>query len=496
MFVIGGVVVLLLVLLVGGGVAAWLVMKPSASSGPGGESAVLASDQPGVFAGDGRPNSPAATALRYRWKDGPHIYHMRPEVDHSDHLEIHEGNVTLNVTPRANRPAVGADRQGTGTGFTINSNGYIVTCAHCVNGAKKIDATIGGKTYPAQVIGISQTADVAVIRIAAQGLPTLALANSDAAEVGQDVWALGFPLSDMLGNNLKATRGTLSGLNNKGGRKLLQVDAAVNPGNSGGPLVTETGLVLGVTSSKLAGGDVSNVGFATPANEAKKLLTSKNVAFSTDGWNNKLDGPTLVKRVSAATVFLQVVLGPESEELGHVVSFQGFLPKFQQGKPGSNFMPGFPGLQSAFNGKLEMDASGQVLHSSGGHQLPCLLGDVAQFLIDPLPDDDRASWEVSATWTIEEVSGGGQDQPFGPFGMPGMPRMPGVPRMPGARGCPACPGCRVDRVGRSALGSAPVALAAAAAKTANQRRAPVRTRPSIPGSAELATRCGFKSAMR
>src|SRR5262249_38491968 len=154
--------------------------------------------------------APDLQPLRYQWKGSPHIYHISAEVDHGDYLEVHEGNCTLYVNPGMVRgPGAGEERKGSATGFVVNPNGWLITCAHVAADAREIKATIAGKVYPAQVVAVNQAADVAIIRVQAQNLPSLALGNSDQAEVGQDVWALGYPLSDLLGNNLKVTRGTL-----------------------------------------------------------------------------------------------------------------------------------------------------------------------------------------------------------------------------------------------------------------------------------------------
>jgi S1-C subfamily serine protease len=373
--------------------------------------------------------------LRYGWKGAPHIYNVRVEIDKSEFTEVHQGNFVVQVANGAPRnPAIRApERKGNGTGFVVNANGWLVTCAHVVTDASKVEVSIGGRTYPAQVVAKNASLDLAVLRIDTQNLPTLSLGDSDRAEVGQDVWALGFPLSDVLGQNLKATRGTLSGVNQKGGRKELQVDASINPGNSGGPLVTETGLVLGVTSAKLTGNVVSNVGFATPSSEAKRWLQSQSVPFSTDGWTAKLDGPTLVKRVSAATALVMVTLRADAGGDSTVLTCNGALQKSQVPKPGVNKIPPFPEFPRVASSRVELDPLGHIKDAKGGIQMPLMLGDVVQFLIDPLPDDDRANWDVTSPCSITEGSGGFQSRPFGPPGMmgPGMPGRIGPPGMPG-----------------------------------------------------------------
>ena len=101
--------------------------------------------------------------------------------------------------PAGKRPsALAVDAQAGGTGFVISANGWLLTCNHVVADAKKVDVILGGKTYIGNVTSQNAAADLAVVRINAQDLPTLSLADSDTAQVGQDVWALGYPLTESL----------------------------------------------------------------------------------------------------------------------------------------------------------------------------------------------------------------------------------------------------------------------------------------------------------
>jgi S1-C subfamily serine protease len=452
--IVGGAVALLL-LIVGGGVGAWIFLSKRSSTAAASATAASPSTPNSVPTGAGSANSggngpapfgggnvaPAGNemALRYQWKGGPHIYHVKVEVDHSEYVEVHESNFVIQVGSAGARPAAPAvDHKAGGTGFVINANGWLLTCNHVVADAKKIDVILGGKTYAGQVTARNAAADLAVVRVNAQDLPTLSFGDSDAAEVGQDVWALGYPLSDVLGNNLKATRGTLSGVNTRGGAKVLQIDASVNPGNSGGPMVGDTGLVLGVTKAKLAGEAISNVGFATPSNETKRWLTAQNVPFTTGGWTTKLDGPPLVKRVSPATAQIIVTLDAGAATGGTtVLSCRGALPKVKVPKTGSNMRPELPGMPKFASSRVVVDALGEIQDATNGIQMPCLLGDVVSFLVDALPGDERQAWDSANKFTIEEVTGGGSE--FGPFGPRGMPRMPGMPSPGGMPGMPSMP---------------------------------------------------------
>jgi putative serine protease PepD len=179
----------------------------------------------------------------------------------------------------------GSSGSGTGSGFFLDSNGYILTNNHVVEAA----ATSGtitvelsnGKKYGAQLMGRDNSYDLAVLKIDVTSAPTLQLGNSDLVQVGDSVIAIGSPL----GLSGTVTSGIISSKNravttgNGNGESsfinALQTDAAINPGNSGGPLVDSTGAVIGVNSAIATLGSSSQsgsigLGFAIPINQAKK----------------------------------------------------------------------------------------------------------------------------------------------------------------------------------------------------------------------------------
>ena len=179
----------------------------------------------------------------------------------------------------------GSSSSGTGSGFFLDSNGYILTNNHVVEAA----ATRGtitvelsnGKKYGAKLMGRDNSYDLAVLKIEVTSAPTLQLGNSDLAQVGDSVIAIGSPL----GLSGTVTSGIISSKNravttgNGSGESsfinALQTDAAINPGNSGGPLVDSTGAVIGVNSAIATLGSSSQtgsigLGFAIPINQAKK----------------------------------------------------------------------------------------------------------------------------------------------------------------------------------------------------------------------------------
>src|SRR5215472_770335 len=164
-----------------------------------------------------------------------------------------------------------ADRAiGTGSGFIASADGKVVTNNHVVRDAHSAYVKLSnGAFFKADgLITSDAQADVAVLKVAGSNLPALTLSDSDKAVVGQPVVAIGSPL----GFENSVSNGIISGLREDSGRKWIQTTAAASPGNSGGPLLSLTGEVVGIVTWKKVGGE--NLNFAVPANVVKSLLAS------------------------------------------------------------------------------------------------------------------------------------------------------------------------------------------------------------------------------
>ena len=166
---------------------------------------------------------------------------------------------------------------GAGSGVIISSDGYILTCAHVVDGASSITVTIDDKDYTATLVGEDTTSDVAVIKIDATGLTPATVGDSDSLKVGQSVMAVGNPLGELGGT---VTGGMISALNRSvtiqgtsstNTMSLIQMDASVSPGNSGGGLFNMSGELVGIVNAKSSSSDAEGLGFAIPINDAIKV---------------------------------------------------------------------------------------------------------------------------------------------------------------------------------------------------------------------------------
>ncbi|MBR5273564.1 MAG: trypsin-like peptidase domain-containing protein [Clostridia bacterium] len=164
---------------------------------------------------------------------------------------------------------------GAGSGVIIKEDGYIVTNHHVIEGASKITVrTRNGKEYPATIVGYDAKTDLAVIKIEVSGLVPAAYGTSADLVVGQPVLAIGNPLGELGGT---VTEGIVSALDRevqveKQVMRLLQTDASVNPGNSGGGLFDGKGRLVGVINAKSSGSGIEGLGFAIPIDTAKTVI--------------------------------------------------------------------------------------------------------------------------------------------------------------------------------------------------------------------------------
>jgi len=163
--------------------------------------------------------------------------------------------------------------RGVGSGFIVSPKGYILTNEHVIEGSSRIIIGLqSGEKYRGRVVGVDDETDVAVVKIdAPHDLPTVTLGDSNAAQVGDWVLAMGSPFgldqtvtAGIISKKERETPGSLSNF-----QRFLQTDAAINRGNSGGPLVNMRGEVIGINSQiATSTGDYNGIGFALPATEA------------------------------------------------------------------------------------------------------------------------------------------------------------------------------------------------------------------------------------
>jgi S1-C subfamily serine protease len=194
--------------------------------------------------------------------------------------------LTSTISTGGRGPFGGQTGEGIGTGIVLTADGYVLTNRHVVEGSQSLKATMAdGKDYPASVVKISDTQDLALVKVDATGLKPATIGNSDQVQVGQTAIAIGSPLGTFTET---VTKGIVSALDREitvqddlTGQPtkltgLIQTDAAINPGNSGGPLLNSAGEVVGVNTAVAS--QAEGIGFAIPIKEAQSLIDQARTA--------------------------------------------------------------------------------------------------------------------------------------------------------------------------------------------------------------------------
>ena len=162
---------------------------------------------------------------------------------------------------------------GSGSGVVVRTDGVVLTNAHVVGGARTVEVRLAdGRRIPGEVLGRDPTIDIAVVRVSARDLPAAPIGDSDALEAGQTAIAIGNPL----GLERTVTTGVVSAVNRSprgfGLDGLIQTDAAISPGNSGGPLLDSRGRLIGINTAVIVGAGAEGLGFAVPINLAQDVM--------------------------------------------------------------------------------------------------------------------------------------------------------------------------------------------------------------------------------
>lgn len=210
-----------------------------------------------------------------------------------------------------------------GSGFIISKSGHVITCEHCVpKGSRVTVLTQDGLSHEASVLFRNAELDLACLKIDGKTNDFLPVGDSAVSRILDPIYVFGFPLPSAIGSELSASKGTLNAIRMKEGLQLLQIDAPVNPGNSGGPVLNNNGAVIGIAVSKLdplkaidrLGTIPERINFAVPSSVLRKELQRHDIAFEAPKVQEDFEELRTV--ASAATV--QIIAATPVEKRGTV----------------------------------------------------------------------------------------------------------------------------------------------------------------------------------
>lgn len=194
-------------------------------------------------------------------------------------------------------------RRSSGSGFIINARGDVLTNEHVAGSCRSISVNVGGRDYSGVLRAKDETNDLAVVRFADMPVRSFARFSGGSMQLGSSVVVLGYPLTTVLGDDLKATTGNISGLSGLGrSSSFFQFTAPIQPGNSGGPVVGSRGAVTGIVSSKLraayavqrSGTLPQLVNFGVKARTARGFLETHKIPFSISRSSRTIPTVTIV----------------------------------------------------------------------------------------------------------------------------------------------------------------------------------------------------------
>lgn len=251
------------------------------------------------------------------------VYLVKPEKDPRnlvDRVVLEFENIGLKVNLiERDEPLKGSQ----GTGFFINESGYILTCAHVLGNEKEATIWANDKRYEADLISKDDENDLAILKIRNEdnNIYPLFFREKEKISLGESVYAMGYPLSSVLGDNIRLSNGLISSTKGiKDDPNQIQISAAIQPGNSGGPVLGSSGEIIGVvqqTINPLAvfqqtkGALPQNINFAVKSEVVKNFMAENNIKYKEISNKKKIDD---FEKIEKSVVKIISGIVPEGDE--------------------------------------------------------------------------------------------------------------------------------------------------------------------------------------
>lgn len=373
-------------------VVALLCLSPLLNSGFGFDDEPKEAPRPAVRGGP----------LNYRWPKGElQAYEIKVTTKLGKREQ--ETNATVELTVSGTRdlgkqPAVAASskKTGTGSGFVVGADGWIVTSARTCGWASEIEVRVDRRTYPAKVVELRAQDDLALLKIEAGDLTPLPVVDPSKVNEGDEVRAIGFPAGSGAGDKPKVIRAGIEKVLKPANPSRLQIDTAVPASHWGSPLFNETGAVIGVGAFDEANSTAMESHICTSSQRVLDLLGSHKIN-PVESQAKPLSGAALLEAIQPSLALItarSVATAPQEAVLTTLqCTTLAFAPTGQNIVPSTHW-----GLMHA-----NLDTHGRAHDYYGGEQLPFGLGPMSRLLFVPLPDDERTEWVHNESFPLARL---------------------------------------------------------------------------------------------
>ncbi|PHS12478.1 MAG: hypothetical protein COA78_08380 [Blastopirellula sp.] len=341
-------------------------------------------------------NEGEAGALAYKWQDFYFRYDLKctSEIRGLNLDTIGYVNYQSNSTQdfAIIKEFDEIEKTRSGTGFVVHPEGIIVTSAQIVFGANRIDVELDGIEYQADIIGYNPNSDLAVLKIQAEGLTFIPIAEANQIELAEEIRVLRHSLSNALEEELEITAGTVTEFVEEEEARLLQIDAAINPEDRGGPVLDNQGRVLGVASTFHRGEEIPNTGFAIAAETVSQMLSDLVIPIAQSNSETPLNEMEFNKRTKPAIARIKV----------------------QAATGGFRFVPNIVNYHSSMDttgskreknresSRMVVDAYGKIQLHKGQEGLPYRLGSIGKIGLERLSQTGEKEWKTEEETLIAE----------------------------------------------------------------------------------------------